>query len=390
MPQRRRSLRAIQREDSFAILKPSPEDVPGGDRPERKRLGQPMLGDGAPSAPRQLSAAEPGSGESRHAKAALPLPSELRDTRPPSPSTGGVRGGPNPAPFHLERSPHPMPDVTTGAAAPNQHIAQYQARGLKGRILSGVQPTGNLHLGNYLGAIRNFARLQDDYECLYCVVDLHAITLPQDPQLLPARRARSPRPSSPPASIRAAHHLQPVDGARARPARLDLQLRGPGRLDEPHDAVQGEGGQGPRERLARPLRLSGADGGRHPGLQGHARAGRRGPEAASRADARHRDQVQQRLRRAGFLPDHRAADLRRGDARHEPARRHQEDEQVRSVGLLPHQPDRRRRRDRPEDPPRQDRSASDARDGGGRREAVRTPTTCSASTPRWPTWRRMR
>ena len=77
-----------------------------------------------------------------------------------------------------------MPDVTTGAAAPNPHLAQYQARGLKGRILSGVQPTGNLHLGNYLGAIRNFARLQDDYECLCCVVDLHAITLPQDPKLL--------------------------------------------------------------------------------------------------------------------------------------------------------------------------------------------------------------
>src|SRR3954452_3550508 len=77
-----------------------------------------------------------------------------------------------------------MPDVTTGAAAPNPHLAQYQARGLKGRILSGVQPTGNLHLGNYLGAIRNFARLQNDYECLYCVVDLHAITLPQDPKLL--------------------------------------------------------------------------------------------------------------------------------------------------------------------------------------------------------------
>ena len=77
-----------------------------------------------------------------------------------------------------------MPDVTTGAAAPNRHLASYTARGLKGRIFSGVQPTGNLHLGNYLGAIRNFARLQFDYECLYCVVDLHAITMPQDPHLL--------------------------------------------------------------------------------------------------------------------------------------------------------------------------------------------------------------
>src|SRR6478609_5951031 len=77
-----------------------------------------------------------------------------------------------------------MPDVTTSAPESNPHLPQYQARGLKGRILSGVQPTGNLHLGNYLGAIRNFARLQNDYECLYCVVDLHAITLPQDPKLL--------------------------------------------------------------------------------------------------------------------------------------------------------------------------------------------------------------
>ena len=49
------------------------------------------------------------------------------------------------------------------------------------RIFSGVQPSGDLHLGNYLGAIRNFVRLQGDYDCIYCVVDLHAITLPQDP-----------------------------------------------------------------------------------------------------------------------------------------------------------------------------------------------------------------
>ncbi len=54
------------------------------------------------------------------------------------------------------------------------------------RIFSGVQPTGNLHLGNYLGAIRNWARLQADFECIYCVVDLHAITLPQDPEALRA------------------------------------------------------------------------------------------------------------------------------------------------------------------------------------------------------------
>lgn len=49
------------------------------------------------------------------------------------------------------------------------------------RILSGVQPTGNLHIGNYLGAIKNWVELQKDNECLFCIVDLHAITVPQDP-----------------------------------------------------------------------------------------------------------------------------------------------------------------------------------------------------------------
>lgn len=52
------------------------------------------------------------------------------------------------------------------------------------RIFSGVQPTGNLHLGNYLGAIRNWVKLQDGYECLFCVVDMHAITVWQDPTSL--------------------------------------------------------------------------------------------------------------------------------------------------------------------------------------------------------------
>ncbi|MEJ2026276.1 MAG: tryptophan--tRNA ligase [Limibacillus sp.] len=52
------------------------------------------------------------------------------------------------------------------------------------RIFSGVQPTGNLHLGNYLGAIRNFVALQEDYEGIYCVVDMHAITVWQEPEEL--------------------------------------------------------------------------------------------------------------------------------------------------------------------------------------------------------------
>jgi tryptophanyl-tRNA synthetase len=55
----------------------------------------------------------------------------------------------------------------------------------KERVFSGVQPTGNLHLGNYLGAITKFVALQERYNCIYCVVDLHAITVWQDPSELP-------------------------------------------------------------------------------------------------------------------------------------------------------------------------------------------------------------
>jgi len=54
----------------------------------------------------------------------------------------------------------------------------------KPRVFSGVQPTGNLHLGNYLGAIVRFVDLQEDHECIYCVVDMHAITVWQDPEEL--------------------------------------------------------------------------------------------------------------------------------------------------------------------------------------------------------------
>ena len=52
------------------------------------------------------------------------------------------------------------------------------------RVFSGVQPTGNIHIGNYLGALKQFVELQDENDCVYCIVDLHSITLPQDPKVL--------------------------------------------------------------------------------------------------------------------------------------------------------------------------------------------------------------
>jgi tryptophanyl-tRNA synthetase len=59
-----------------------------------------------------------------------------------------------------------------------------QMAAIKERVFSGVQPTGNLHLGNYLGAIKRFVDLQTKYDCIYCVVDLHAITVWQEPEEL--------------------------------------------------------------------------------------------------------------------------------------------------------------------------------------------------------------
>ncbi len=55
---------------------------------------------------------------------------------------------------------------------------------MRKRIFSGAQPTGNLHIGNYLGALKNWVALQDEYESFYCIVNLHAITLPQNPEIL--------------------------------------------------------------------------------------------------------------------------------------------------------------------------------------------------------------
>src|ERR1043166_7369576 len=58
---------------------------------------------------------------------------------------------------------------------------------MKTRVFSGMQPTGNLHIGNYLGALKNWVRIQNDYECIFCIVDLHAVTAYQPPAELRAK-----------------------------------------------------------------------------------------------------------------------------------------------------------------------------------------------------------
>jgi len=58
---------------------------------------------------------------------------------------------------------------------------------MKKRVFSGIQPTGDLHIGNYLGAIQHWVKIQHEYDCIFCVVDLHAITIPQEPKALKAK-----------------------------------------------------------------------------------------------------------------------------------------------------------------------------------------------------------
>ena len=95
------------------------------------------------------------------------------------------------------------------------------------RVFSGIQPTGNLHLGNYLGAIRNWVTMQDEYECIYCIVDLHAITMPHVAAELRANTLE----------MAAALLASGIDPARAilfnqSRVRMHAELRSHGRLDE--------------------------------------------------------------------------------------------------------------------------------------------------------------
>ena len=58
---------------------------------------------------------------------------------------------------------------------------------MKKKLFSGIQPSGDVHLGNYLGAIKNWTRLIDSYDCFFCIVDYHAITVDYDPDTMQQR-----------------------------------------------------------------------------------------------------------------------------------------------------------------------------------------------------------
>src|ERR1700741_2093279 len=113
------------------------------------------------------------------------MPASLR-RRPAASSCGRhLRRGMDPRRCVAQRAQLATPPTgafPAGGGLPSHKKARMA---FKERVFSGVQPPGNLHLGNYLGAIVKFVALQAQYDCIYCVVDLHAITVWQDPAELP-------------------------------------------------------------------------------------------------------------------------------------------------------------------------------------------------------------
>src|SRR5215216_6301076 len=79
------------------------------------------------------------------------------------------------------------PAVPPAAPDPQPRVGDRPANAVQHRIFSGIQPSGIVHLGNDLGAIRNYVALQDRYDAIYCIVDYHALTSTHDPEVLRAR-----------------------------------------------------------------------------------------------------------------------------------------------------------------------------------------------------------
>ena len=139
------------------------------------------------------------------------------------------------------------------------------------RVFSGMQPTGDLHLGNYLGAMVQWIKLQDTHECIYCVVDLHAITQGREVWGGPAELANATR------VVTAAYMACGVDAERsiifnqsrvAEHAELAWVFNCIARLGWLNRMTQfkEKAGKNRETGVGRSVRLSDPDGSRHPGL----------------------------------------------------------------------------------------------------------------------------
>ena len=248
------------------------------------------------------------------------------------------------------------------------------------RVFSGVQPTGNLHLGNYLGAIKRFVELQDRYDCIYCVVDLHAITVWQDPAELP-HAIREVTAAFIACGIDPAKHIVFNQSQVAEHAELAWVFNCVARLGWLNRMTQFKEKAGKdRENAsvglyAYPVLMAadilvyrathvpvGEDQKQHLELS---------RDIAQKFNNDFGESIAQPRLRRRLLSAAGAADHRPGDARHVAARRLEENVEVGPVRLFAHQSHRRRRRDRAENPQGQDRSRAAAERGRGPRVAAR-------------------
>ena len=248
-------------------------------------------------------------------------------------------------------------------------------------VFSGVQPTGNLHLGNYLGAIVKFVALQERYDCIYCVVDLHAITVWQDPAEL-KRNIREVTAAFIACGIDPKQHIVFNQSQVAEHAELAWVFNCVARLGWLNRMTQFKEKAG-KDRENASIGLYD-----YPVLMAadilvyratHVPVGedqKQHLELSRDIAQKFNNDFAPSIAACGFgrrvLPAAGAADPRAGDAGDVAARRHQEDVEVRSVGLFAHQPRRRCRRHRPEDPQGQDRSGAAAERGKGPGEPSRS------------------
>ena len=240
------------------------------------------------------------------------------------------------------------------------------------RIFSGIQPTGIAHLGNYLGAIRNWVALQDGHDCIYCVVDLHAITENGRTRRELAQQTREMAAMLLACGIDPQKHILFAQSSVRAHAQLAWIFNCVARIGWLNRMTQFKDKAGKnRENASAGLYV-------YPNLMAadilayHATGVPVGEDQRQHLELA--NDIAQKFNHdygVDFFPQHRAADHGAGAAGDEPARRHEEDVEVRPVGSEPHQPERRCRHDRAEDPPREDRSRAAAVGAAGPGEAAR-------------------
>ena len=252
------------------------------------------------------------------------------------------------------------------------------------RVFSGVQPTGNLHLGNYLGAIVNFVKLQETHNCIYCVVDLHAHHQPVSVWGGPAELRRNTREVTAAfiaSGIDPKKHIMFNQSQVSGHAELAWVFNCVARLGWLNRMTQFKEKAGKDRENASvglydyPVLMAadilvyrathvpvGEDQKQHLELS---------RDIAQKFNNDFGDSIAATASATIVFPAAGAGDHRSGDAGDELARRHQENVEVGSVGLFAHQSHRRRRHHRAENPQGEDRSGAAAVGGKGTRDAPR-------------------